>query len=293
VAPEARTVLVTGATGYLGRRVVAALRARGDEVVALRRPGGRAPPPVVRSFEADGAGDVVAGVLRARPAAILHLAAHYVRDHEVSEVDALVAGNVALTVRVLEAARRAGGVPVVLARSAFEDLPGPPTLYAALKAAGSALAAHYAAAWGVPVARLRLHDVYGPADPRPRLLPAALAALRGGRPLVRPAPEATLQPVFIDDVVAAFLAAADAPPAAGEVVDRCAAGPAVSVQGFLDALGAVAGRPVPMRDGATPPRPIGLPAPLPGVPLAVGLSDGLARCWRAASGEADGGGTGC
>ena len=46
VVPNRRRVFVTGGTGYIGRRLIAALLARGHEVRALVRPGGERKLPV-------------------------------------------------------------------------------------------------------------------------------------------------------------------------------------------------------------------------------------------------------
>src|SRR5687768_10403950 len=73
----AMSVVVTGATGMIGKAVVAALRARGDEVVALVRDEGRAKAALGEGVEVVAADLENGGPWQARLGradAILHLA---------------------------------------------------------------------------------------------------------------------------------------------------------------------------------------------------------------------------
>ena len=104
---------VTGGTGFLGSRVVARLRERGDEVLALVRAPERA-----RGLDAR----LVRGDLsdRARLAeamhgcdAVFHAAARYEVGVPSSERGAMVAANVTGTENVLDAAGDAGVARIV------------------------------------------------------------------------------------------------------------------------------------------------------------------------------------
>jgi NADH dehydrogenase len=95
---------VTGASGYVGERLVRAARAAGfDVVAALRRPEDFAPPPGVRVARFDLRDEAVPGALLAGVDAVVHLAVVLDLAPAAGEDP-----NVAGTRRLLEAARRAG-----------------------------------------------------------------------------------------------------------------------------------------------------------------------------------------
>lgn len=103
-------VLVTGATGFVGRRLVAELAASGDKVrAAVRRPADRVPGAAehwVGDMEAEhGLEAAVDGIDR-----VVHLAArvHRMRESGPGALDRYRAANTEPTRRLAEAARKAG-----------------------------------------------------------------------------------------------------------------------------------------------------------------------------------------
>lgn len=158
-------VLVTGGTGYLGRAVVAALRARGHQAVVFAR----APAP------GDGdavAGDVTDAAALARAArdvdAICHSAALVsIWERDRSRFDAVNVGGLR---HALDAARAAGHDRFVYT-SSFLALPpagraAPLTAndYQRTKAAAAAVAEE-AARGGFPITRLHPGVIFGPGAP--------------------------------------------------------------------------------------------------------------------------------
>lgn len=210
--------LVTGATSYLGRELVRRLTAAGVEVHALVRPGSElarlgdaADRP--RCHVHDGTTEAMAVlVAQARPEVVFHLAATYAREHRPSDVLDLLGSNVVFATQLLEGMAAAGVRYLVNTGTFFQhhDRAGyrPLNLYAATKQAFEAILAYYADAAGLQATTLRLFDVYGEADPRPRLLAAIRRAQRTGAPLPVPPDDPVLDLVHVDDVVAAFVAAA-------------------------------------------------------------------------------------
>jgi nucleoside-diphosphate-sugar epimerase len=165
-------VLVTGASGFVGRRTAAHLRAAGHEVVTLRRPGSPEPRDG-RSVVADYADreGLARAVEAARPRAVVHLAGV---TKGVSLED-FARGNV-LPTRNLLAALRDRGAPVdrfvhVSSLAAFgpstperphgEDAtPAPVEHYGRSKLDAEA----EVVAGGLPYTILRPGGVYGPGD---------------------------------------------------------------------------------------------------------------------------------
>jgi dihydroflavonol-4-reductase len=253
-------VALTGATGYTGSRVLAALLARGDTVAALARPtshGSR--PDGVRWVEGDLADARALDLLVEGAEAVVHVAAVYRTAGHADSYYREV--NVAGTERLLEAATRFGvrrfvhtstvGVHGDIANPpADETAPiAPGDVYQATKAEAEALALTFHRRRGLPVTVVRPGAIYGPGETRFLKLFRAIAR---GRYAIVGSGRAFYHPVFIDDLVAGFLLALDRPEAVGEAF--ILAGPRYVTQSQLAVVIArhTGGRVLPFRIPAAP-----------------------------------------
>jgi nucleoside-diphosphate-sugar epimerase len=163
-------VLVTGATGFVGRATCKELQERGHDVVSLvRRPGSEpAGTTAVEGDIAKGDGSALNGPFaQARPEAIIHLAAEIASQRNQAKI---LAANVDGTRRVIAAAKECGTNPklvfcsTVVTGEAHGELlePGEPlpvtTPYGRSKQEGE----QAVAASGLPYAIVRPSHVYGP-----------------------------------------------------------------------------------------------------------------------------------
>ena len=201
-------VLVTGASGFVGRHVVRQLQSGGYDAVES----------AVRLDEIESTAP--------KADFVIHLAATGVIPG--TDPADVIATNVTGTVNVLRAAARAGARRMVIAGSGFEygeggavsedALPRPRSVYAASKVAATVLAQSLAPALGVEVVTLRPFMVYGPGERPDRLLPSLVDACLSGRSLDLTPGMQVRDFVHVIDVAQAFLLALTAP-AAGEVVN--------------------------------------------------------------------------
>lgn len=219
-----RTCLVTGATGYIGSRLVARLLAEGWRVHALVRPDSRRDRlPQDRALsvhDSDGSWESFerAMVAARRVDVAFHLAAYAAYDVPPHCLRELVEANIAFGLHVLEALAQRGGA-LVNAGSFWQRWtaaePTPNSGYAAAKQALEVFVDYYVRHRGVPAITLRLADVYGPGDWRGKLFDQLYAAARDGRIAKLSPGEQRLDLVHVEDAVLAFLAAADLVEAAG------------------------------------------------------------------------------
>jgi nucleoside-diphosphate-sugar epimerase len=255
-------IALTGATGYTGGRLLAALLARGDRVSALARARSVTPALLAsgaRVVEGDLSDPRSAAAVVDGAEAVVHVAAVYrTAGHPRSYYDDI---NVGGTERLLEAAARAGvarfvhtstvGVHGDVANApADETAPiAPGDVYQASKARAEALALEFGRRRGLPVVVVRPAAIYGPGE---RRLLKLFRAISRGRYAVVGSGRPFYHPVYIDDLVAGFLLALARPEGVGEAF--ILAGPRYVTQLELARMIAQAtgGRVLPFRIPASP-----------------------------------------
>lgn len=269
--------LVTGGTGFVGGRLVAALVARGVETHVVVRPTTsprrRAQLGSVHGWVVDdGRVDTLTAALaRIRPDVTFHLATHFVAQHAPDDIRPLVEANLSLPLRLAEALAAQGQSRLVNTGTVWQHVESalfrPKGLYAATKQAAEDLLRAYAELDQLSVCTLVLTDVYGPGDPRPKLLPSLVRAAReGGPPLAMGSGRPYVDLVHVDDVVAAFLAVAE-PGASRWERFGVGSGAPVTVRALVALVEEVLGVPVPVEWDARPDRPLEMVTPWsPGPP---------------------------
>lgn len=198
--------LVTGAAGFVGRHLVARLRADGWDVVALTRDDvdlsdRLALEHVVRRTSCD-------------VAVVLHAARRKATAAERSTTAAVNASSAGWLVEALPdscgAVLRVGSSTEYAASAAplSEDAALQPRgFFGATKAAGSLLLQATAAERGMRSVVLRAFQVYGPGDHHGRLVPTVLRAAATGDVLPLTAPGSRRDWVWVGDVVDACVRA--------------------------------------------------------------------------------------
>jgi nucleoside-diphosphate-sugar epimerase len=250
-----RSALVTGGAGFIGSHLADGLLAAGWRVWLLDDFSSGRETNVAHLL---GNVELLRGDLR--DAALLarvlpgvevvfHQGAVPSVPRSVAEPERTNDVNVTGTLRVLEASRTAGVRRVVFAASSavYGDTPVLPKVetmppcplspYALQKYAGERYCQLFHRLYGLETVALRYFNVYGPRqDPNSEyaaVIPRfARACLAGEAPLVFGDGEQTRDFTFVGDAVAANLLAADAPRAAGEVMN-VAGGRRVSLNQLL------------------------------------------------------------
>jgi nucleoside-diphosphate-sugar epimerase len=173
----------------------------------------------------DDIDEVRALIKTSRPDFVFHLASHVVGSRAVELVLPTFAGNLASTVNLLTVATELGCERIFLTGSLEEPEPGPePAVpsspYAAAKFAASAYGRMFHALYDTPVVILRLFMVYGPGQQDLRkLVPyVILSLLKGEKPQFSSGARKA-DWIFVDDVVAGYLAATAAIGLEGSTVD--------------------------------------------------------------------------
>ncbi|MEA2191050.1 MAG: dTDP-L-rhamnose 4-epimerase [Solirubrobacteraceae bacterium] len=259
-----RRVLVTGASGFVGRPAIAALTARGFEVHAVARRIPAAGDCEVTWHAADLLDASARGALLAsvRASHLLHLAWY-------AEPGAFWAARenaawVAATVGLVDDFAAAGGSRATLAGTCAEydwSAPGPlaedaplapATYYGVCKAATHAVAQGLAELAGVSLSWGRIFFLYGPREDERRLVASVARALAAGERARTSAGTQRRDFLHVDDVAGAFAAILDSD--VGGAVN-VASGEAVAVRRVAELLAESAGRPDLLDVGALAERP--------------------------------------
>lgn len=221
------SVLVTGASGFIGSALAHRLRDAGAVVHCVsRRPrASKGPSDVWWNADLTDLESLKRVLDAAKPEAVFHLAGITSAARGPEKVLPTLYANLVTTVNLLVATLERPVRRLVLAGSLEEPQPDggwpvPSSPYSAAKFGAAMYARMFHALYRTPVVWLRLFMAYGPAQPDVgKLVPYAIRSLlRGESPALSTGSRA-VDWVYVDDVVDALQVAATAQGVDGETLD--------------------------------------------------------------------------
>ena len=216
----ANKCVMTGATGYIGSHILKYLLFKGWDIHIVADPqyGYANIEDVLQQidvFEYDG--NILAlcdFFQKVKPDVVFHLAAAVITNYKPEQVPVLIQSNVQFGAEILEAMKSSETSLIVSTGSYWQnynsDTYNPVDLYAATKEAFEKIVQLYVDAYNFRHVNLRLFDVYGEDDKRPKLW-NALRDIAGTDQHIEVSPgEQLLDLIHVSDVCTAYEAAYEA-----------------------------------------------------------------------------------
>jgi len=208
------SVLVTGATGFVGGHLAKALASLDKRVLVLCREGSidkihNLPPnaEVVVQTNEPSVAEFADLMITNGVTEIYHAATLFTKTHVSSHVSGLLDANISLGTYLLEASTIAGASRFVNFSSAWQlaisqDCDAQQTLYSATKEAFLEILKYYAHKSELSVSNFYLNDTYGANDTRAKLIPMLVSTAKENTQMHIANPAATINLSFVDELVA-------------------------------------------------------------------------------------------
>lgn len=210
----AKKCIITGATGYIGSHVLKYLLVKEWEIHIIADPrfGYDNIKDVLSQidvFEYDGdVNSLCCYFNRVNADVVFHLAAAVITNYKPEQVPVLIQSNVQFGTEILEAMKQSDTKMIVSTGSYWQNYNSeeynPVDLYAATKEAFEKVLKFYTEVGGIRAITLRLFDVYGTNDHRPKLWNLIKEKAGTDTWLDISPGEQLLDMVFISDVCSAF-----------------------------------------------------------------------------------------
>jgi len=205
-------IFITGATGFIGKYLVAKFLDEGNFVTINLRNEKKSPFDInqVNTYSLnyeDIEGDIQF-FKREKFDGIIHLASLYITTHTPADINKLIESNIKLGSHILECATQANVKWFINTGTFWQNYENavysPVNLYAATKQAFESIAQYYIDTDKIKFVTLRLCDTYGPNDTRSKIFNLWNRVAKTGETLDMSPGEQLIDISYIDDVISAF-----------------------------------------------------------------------------------------
>jgi nucleoside-diphosphate-sugar epimerase len=214
-----RSALITGATGFIGKHLTTKMVSDDWDIhIIVRKNSDLDVIDSVRNkltiHEYDGTVNSTMRIFHSvKPIIVFHLASKFLSSHEGKDIEDLIRSNITFGSHILEATVSNGCFSLINTGTSWQHFTdavyNPVNLYAATKQAFEDIILFYTESTELKAINLKLFDTYGPDDSRKKLIPLLKKTISTNDKLIMSPGEQLIDLVYIDDVVHAYLKAAE------------------------------------------------------------------------------------
>lgn len=211
--------IITGATGFIGASIARKLLSLGNKVALIIR-------PTSKFTEIEDIKDKVTFIVDQNDIfklseemkdfggeLVIHLASLFIAEHKTEDVDDIIESNVRFPAHLLEAMKLAGIKKIINTASSWQNYNdeefNPVCLYASTKEACEDIIKYYVEAEGFSCITLTIFDSFGYGDNRRKVINLFKRIAASGETLDMSEGKQTLNLVYIDDIVSAYVLSID------------------------------------------------------------------------------------
>lgn len=205
-------ILISGATGFIGKHLTEKLLENNNDVCAIVRPSttGGALNKKIKLFIFDNnMSDLISFMEKEKFNGVIHLASLFLAQHKPEDIQGLVQSNVLFSAILLEASVKSNVSWFINTGTFWQHYENkrysPVNLYAATKQAFESIAQYYVETSAINFVTIKLCDTFGPGDTRPKILNLFSKISKTGEKLDMSPGEQLIDLSYIDNVVDGYL----------------------------------------------------------------------------------------
>ncbi len=211
---KSKTVIVTGASGFIGSNLSLSLIDKGFDVHILSREASDL--SILSRHEGNFTNHIYDGSIQklkevfeeVRPSYVFHLASLFLAKHDDSNISDLLESNIVFSTHLVEAMVSSNVKYLINTGTSWQHFNDsdydPVNLYAATKQSFETILEFYLQTNEIKVITLKLFDTYGPKDPRKKILSLLNDYAKSGETLLMSPGEQMIDLVHIDDIIKAY-----------------------------------------------------------------------------------------
>lgn len=172
-------LLITGASGYIGKILCQRLQSAGNQISIVKRKYSNTSSIshlIHKEWIIDEVNDNFNNIFSEDTYdAVIHLATLFQADHKHEDINELVNSNYVFGLKIVDAMVKNGCLKLINFTSSWQNYSqedsSPVNLYSAIKRSFSDAVKYYESAYSLNTLNLRIYDTYGPNDNRRKIIP--------------------------------------------------------------------------------------------------------------------------
>ncbi len=202
-------ILITGANGFIGKRLTNELYKRGATVFAVIHQNNQIDLPIEKIIFDGSFESLIKPLENKKIDFIIHLATHFSSSHKSEQINDLIDSNIKFGTYILELVKHKN-IPYFINTSTYAQFfdhkkYNPQNLYAATKQAFEVIIKYYEESLLTRFVTLELTDTYGPGDLRPKFINLVLNATKRNEVFNMSFGDQEICYIYVDDVVDAYI----------------------------------------------------------------------------------------